>query len=702
MPAAMSLFSDSLLTPNATAASSMPSASTPLTDAERRRGDGGAASGRGAGGFASVLGRLQQERASTDERETTESGESGSDAGTQGIPAQALAQEAVEPQGERETPGAAAPESGQGALGRRQELAAAFAVQWAALMRAESDVGSQASEASGAPPGGKAEVTFPATEASGSTTVMEADGGATAEGAASISTMDPGWMGAAWVVLPSGMVQMVSAAGEGGAPDAGAAEGAGEIRSVGGTATGTEMPSVVALRISPQLEVITAPAASAGSDRALLSFAAEQGFDTQALRRIFGDEALGAASPSRTDSAGTALANQGSGVGVTGSGLASSQGGTASSQTALGLPPALGGGTSAGISSSSIHPGAPGLAVGAGGPAGSASAMASAVASSLLSGAASTPAWGASLEGWRADGGRMTARRVASDGGPSSQDLGKGLATGASQASTWAALQGRLGVDGLSAAGSSMGSPVNASGAAAFMPAPGLPTLAGVGLGQALGITAEAGTRAASSDLAPLAIESGATDAVSTGTHPLQGLTESGTTTARSEAGSRVIDPTPVDLRAHHESDHEALTKRLGEALAAKMLAQIEKGEWQIRLSVAPQHLGPIDIDLQMKGQRLEAQFQVANGSTQAMIQDGLPRLREAVGASGMDLASVWVSGGLSDRNRGNPTPGQPDDPAPEALKEGVGDEQAVNGTPSVDARGPGWVPRPGAVDILI
>jgi flagellar hook-length control protein FliK len=150
------------------------------------------------------------------------------------------------------------------------------------------------------------------------------------------------------------------------------------------------------------------------------------------------------------------------------------------------------------------------------------------------------------------------------------------------------------------------------------------------------------------------------------------------------------------------EQGDEALSRRLGEALAARMLSQIERGDWQIRLSVAPQQLGPIDIDLQMRGNRIEAQFQVANGQTQALIQDSLPRLREAVGSSGMDLASVWVSGGWSERNRGNPTPRQPDDPTPGALNEGDGGEQTVAAVASVDTQGPGRAPRPGAVDILI
>lgn len=170
---------------------------------------------------------------------------------------------------------------------------------------------------------------------------------------------------------------------------------------------------------------------------------------------------------------------------------------------------------------------------------------------------------------------------------------------------------------------------------------------------------------------------------------------------SRPEAVARPVDAQPLDLRDHLENTHEALSKRLGEALATRLLAQIEKGDWQIRLTVAPQHLGPIDIDLQVKGQRLEAQFQVAHGQTQALIQDSLPRLREAVSTSGMDLASVWVSGGWNERNRGNPTPGQPDDPVPLPLNEG-GAEQAVGAAPTLDPRGSGGALRPGAVDILI
>ncbi len=242
--------------------------------------------------------------------------------------------------------------------------------------------------------------------------------------------------------------------------------------------------------------------------------------------------------------------------------------------------------------------------------------------------------------------------------------------------SAWAALQAR-------ASGSLMAGPLGPTGLGADATAPLVvaeAALAGSGSGSIAGATT-------------------ATAAVSPS--PVWASADTGSAASRTEV-TRPVDAQPLDLRAHLDHDREVLARRVGEALAARVLAQVERGEWQIRLSVTPEQLGPIDIDLRVQGSRMEAQFQVANGQTQSLIQDGLGRLREAVGASGMDLASVWVSGGWNERNRGNPTPGQPDGPAPGTLIQGAGDEQAVEGVAAVEERRSTWTPRQGALDILI
>jgi flagellar hook-length control protein FliK len=288
------------------------------------------------------------------------------------------------------------------------------------------------------------------------------------------------------------------------------------------------------------------------------------------------------------------------------------------------------------------------------------------------------------LERFNADGGRMATRRSELGASPIALDGSRlagaavALAAGAgasaaaatpagASTSAWLALQARQVSD------SWVGARVVDSSGVGAVTVPLTPALSSVG--------------AAEGAAMPTALSVNLAETPASGSRP--------------EAVARPVDAQPLDLRDHLENTHEALSKRLGEALATRLLAQVDKGDWQIRLTVTPQHLGPIDIDLQVKGQRLEAQFQVAHGQTQAMIQDSLPRLREAVSASGMDLASVWVSGGWNERNRGNPTPGQPDDPVPLALNEGGG-EQAVGGAPPRDPRGLGGVLRPGAVDILI
>jgi flagellar hook-length control protein FliK len=425
------------------------------------------------------------------------------------------------------------------------------------------------------------------------------------------------------------------------------------------------MPQVVALQISPQLEVITAGVSTA-SDDSLRAYAAAQGFDAVALQRMFGS----GASASGVDpvASGSAAVSPGGNVALAagtslGFGVTTGQMPVAPSDAAV--DPAMAPSTSATPGPVSPH----------------LKTIDGQISPTVVK---NQDSLAVALERFNADGGRMATRRSELGASPIALDGSRlagaavALAAGAgasaaaatpagASTSAWLALQARQVSD------SWVGARVVDSSGVGALTAPLTPALSSVG--------------AAEGAAMPTALSVHLADAPASGSRP--------------EAVPRPVDAQPLDLRDHLENTHEALSKRLGEALATRLLAQVDKGDWQIRLTVTPQHLGPIDIDLQVKGQRLEAQFQVAHGQTQAMIQDSLPRLREAVSASGMDLASVWVSGGWNERNRGNPTPGQPDDPVPLALNEGGG-EQAVGGAPPRDPRGLGGVLRPGAVDILI
>jgi flagellar hook-length control protein FliK len=425
------------------------------------------------------------------------------------------------------------------------------------------------------------------------------------------------------------------------------------------------MPQVVALQISPQLEVITAGVSTA-SDDSLRAYAAAQGFDALALQRMFGSGASAslaatvASGAAAVSPVGLAAAEAGASLEF---GVTTGQMPVAPSDAAV--DPAMAPSTSATPGPVSPH----------------LKTIDGQISPTVVK---NQDSLAVALERFNADGGRMATRRSELGASPIALDGSRlagaavALAAGAgasaaaatpagASTSAWLALQARQVSD------SWVGARVVDSSGVGALTAPLAPALSSVG--------------AAEGAAMPTALSVHLAETPASGSRP--------------EAAARQVDAQPLDLRDHLENTHEALSKRLGEALATRLLAQVDKGDWQIRLTVTPQHLGPIDIDLQVKGQRLEAQFQVAHGQTQAMIQDSLPRLREAVSASGMDLASVWVSGGWNERNRGNPTPGQPDDPVPLALNEGGG-EQAVGGAPPRDPRGLGGVLRPGAVDILI
>lgn len=100
----------------------------------------------------------------------------------------------------------------------------------------------------------------------------------------------------------------------------------------------------------------------------------------------------------------------------------------------------------------------------------------------------------------------------------------------------------------------------------------------------------------------------------------------------------------------------QALANRVSNALGQRMVSMIERGHWNVKFMLKPQHLGEIEVDLRMRSGELDASFRATNGFTRDLLQDGLPRLREVMSNMGMDVASMHVGNGQSQKNGGNPT----------------------------------------------
>lgn len=81
----------------------------------------------------------------------------------------------------------------------------------------------------------------------------------------------------------------------------------------------------------------------------------------------------------------------------------------------------------------------------------------------------------------------------------------------------------------------------------------------------------------------------------------------------------------------------------------------------QAEIRVVPDHLGPIDIRLQLDGSHVRAEFHSPQPEVRQALEASLPRLREMLGQHGLQLAHAGVGQGQSGQRQsgdGAPQPG--------------------------------------------
>jgi flagellar hook-length control protein FliK len=136
------------------------------------------------------------------------------------------------------------------------------------------------------------------------------------------------------------------------------------------------------------------------------------------------------------------------------------------------------------------------------------------------------------------------------------------------------------------------------------------------------------------------------------------GMTDDGRLELDLDLSSLIGELAPdADLKTLKAEERVALALRIGEMLAQRMVAQAQRGQWQLRFALNPQNLGRVEIDMQMRGGELEATLGALNPATRELLQDALPRLREMLQQSGMDVASLNIGSGGAFKNGGQPTP---------------------------------------------
>lgn len=139
------------------------------------------------------------------------------------------------------------------------------------------------------------------------------------------------------------------------------------------------------------------------------------------------------------------------------------------------------------------------------------------------------------------------------------------------------------------------------------------------------------------------------------GAHP-----GSGTGAAAAASGAALPDDAlPATTIGQRAAGYQELSQRLGEALAQRVMAQIERGNWEVRLLLKPARLGEVEIDLTLRSGALDAAFRATSPVTRDLLNEGLPRLREVLADAGMDIAGLNVASGRNAPSGGNPTPRQ-------------------------------------------
>ena len=95
----------------------------------------------------------------------------------------------------------------------------------------------------------------------------------------------------------------------------------------------------------------------------------------------------------------------------------------------------------------------------------------------------------------------------------------------------------------------------------------------------------------------------------------------------------------------------EMASRHLSEALGQRLAANIAAGHYRLTFNVNPRELGAIDVVMEMRDGRLDAQINASNAVTRDLLGDSLPRLRDALQQNGINLAQLQVG---SDSQQGN------------------------------------------------
>jgi flagellar hook-length control protein FliK len=113
-----------------------------------------------------------------------------------------------------------------------------------------------------------------------------------------------------------------------------------------------------------------------------------------------------------------------------------------------------------------------------------------------------------------------------------------------------------------------------------------------------------------------------------------------------------LIDGAPQKAPAYVSQtsfSRDYLTENLSKLLGQRILANVKSGNYRLNFNIFPRELGMLDVTLELRDGRLEAQINATNVAARDLLNDSASRLRDALQASGFNNPSVDVT---SDQGR--------------------------------------------------
>ena len=88
---------------------------------------------------------------------------------------------------------------------------------------------------------------------------------------------------------------------------------------------------------------------------------------------------------------------------------------------------------------------------------------------------------------------------------------------------------------------------------------------------------------------------------------------------------------------------YEKLSEKLSTEMAARMHEQLSAGQWKMKFGLRPAHLGGVEVQLEMKDGKLNAQLNAENPMTRELLHNSSQRLRESLANLGVQTNQVTV-----------------------------------------------------------